>query len=263
METPSMTLESLVTMELRIFWPEQWSETALCAVSTSRSSGMARVRVAWVAWVINPTRKGMVGSQALIAFQQTNGFTKAYTSPVGSYRTNLEQGNLSFPVQNLDAEFVNNEIVIYATLGLPENLTTVTQVWQEGPLDGDTPLMHRMAAANRQSIGTVDFKTKKIGKTPTGAADPRLKRKNVHGVLNAVSWEILMPLGAIIARHMKAIRSAPLWFYLHIACQTSGYAIGNAGWATGMKIGSGSPARNNPHRNIGITLFTLATLSGM
>lgn len=81
-------------------------------------------------------------------------------------------------------------------------------------------------------------------------------------MLNAVSWGILMPLGAVIARYLKVFKSAdPAWFYLHVTCQTSAYIIGVAGWATGLKLGSDNgKIQYNVHRNIGITLFCLGTL---
>lgn len=84
----------------------------------------------------------------------------------------------------------------------------------------------------------------------------------IHGVLNAVSWGILMPLGAIIARYLKAFDFGdPAWFYLHVACQTSAYIIGVVGWATGIKLGSDSSGvQYSAHRTIGIVLFCLATL---
>lgn len=82
----------------------------------------------------------------------------------------------------------------------------------------------------------------------------------IHGVLNGVSWGIMMPIGAIIARH-KAIFSDPAWFYLHVGCQLSAYIIGVAGWATGIKLGNDSIGIiHSTHRNIGITLFIFATL---
>lgn len=77
-----------------------------------------------------------------------------------------------------------------------------------------------------------------------------------------VSWGILMPLGAVIARYLKVFKSAnPAWFYLHVACQTSAYAVGVAGWGTGLKLGSDSVGvTQNLHRRIGIALFCLGTL---
>ncbi|ONK59776.1 uncharacterized protein A4U43_C08F10520 [Asparagus officinalis] len=62
--------------------------------------------------------------------------------------------------------------------------------------------------------------------------------------------------------YLKAFKSAdPAWFYLHVACQSSAYIVGVAGWGTGLKLGSESAGVTYyPHRNIGITLFCLATL---
>ncbi|KHG21176.1 Putative ferric-chelate reductase 1 [Gossypium arboreum] len=66
----------------------------------------------------------------------------------------------------------------------------------------------------------------------------------------------------MIARYIRAFESAdPAWFYLHMLCQISGYAIGVAGWGTGLKLGTESPGiMYSSHRNIGIALFVLATV---
>lgn len=80
--------------------------------------------------------------------------------------------------------------------------------------------------------------------------------------MNAVSWGILMPIGAIVARYLKVFNSAdPTWFYLHITCQSTAYMAGVAGWATGLKLGRDSSGiQYDAHRIIGIILFCLATL---
>ena len=84
----------------------------------------------------------------------------------------------------------------------------------------------------------------------------------IHGILNTVSWGVLFPLGVIVARYMRTFPSAdPAWFYLHVGCQVSAYAIGVAGWGTGMKLGSESVGiQYRSHRYIGIALFCFATL---
>ncbi|KAI3703977.1 hypothetical protein L1987_74178 [Smallanthus sonchifolius] len=83
-----------------------------------------------------------------------------------------------------------------------------------------------------------------------------------HGVLNAVSWGVLMPMGAMVARYLKVFKMAhPAWFYIHVACQVTAYGVGVAGWATGLKLGSDSEGlKYTTHRNIGITLFVFGTL---
>jgi len=81
-------------------------------------------------------------------------------------------------------------------------------------------------------------------------------------VLNAVSWGILMPTGAIIARYLKVFKSAdPAWFYLHITCQASAYIVGISGFGTGLKLGSDSEGvEYDTHRAIAIVLVCLGTL---
>jgi len=73
---------------------------------------------------------------------------------------------------------------------------------------------------------------------------------------------VLFPLGVMIARYMRSFPSAdPAWFYIHVGCQISAYAIGVAGWGTGMKLGSQSEGvQYSVHRNLGIALFCFATL---
>ncbi|KAF8409683.1 hypothetical protein HHK36_005762 [Tetracentron sinense] len=214
----------------------------------------------WIAWAINPSSTKMVGAQALVAYQASNGSMVAYTSPVTSYRPSLQGGALSFPVSNISTEFLDGEMTIFATLELGSTSTTVNQVWQEGPLSGDTPLIHSTSGPNMQSMWTLNLLSGET--TAVGGGNSRTRRRNVHGVLTAISWGTLMPLGVIIARYLKVFKSAdPAWFYLHITCQSSAYIIGVAGWATGLKLGSDSVGvQYDAHRNIGITLFCLGTL---
>ncbi|KAK4803052.1 hypothetical protein SAY86_001255 [Trapa natans] len=217
----------------------------------------------WVAWAINPTSTGMDGAQAMVAYQQSNGSVRAYTSPIDGDQTKLEEGNLSFDVSDLSATYASGEMTIFATITLPAgNGTTVNQVWQEGPLTGGgTPGPHAFSGANTLSKGSLDFASGLVGSAGKGG-DSRLRRKYIHGLLNAVSWGILMPVGAMVARYLRVFESAdPAWFYLHVACQHSGYIVGVAGWATGLKLGSESKGITYAvHRTIGIVLFSLATL---
>jgi len=43
----------------------------------------------WVAWAINPTSKGMLGSQSFVIVHKSNATIKAYTLPITSYATML------------------------------------------------------------------------------------------------------------------------------------------------------------------------------
>ncbi|XP_020221320.1 cytochrome b561 and DOMON domain-containing protein At4g17280 [Cajanus cajan] len=217
----------------------------------------------WVSWAINPSgslSSTMVGAQALVAVSQSGGTPTVYTSSISSYGTQLAEGSISYNHTALSATRQNSEITIYATLTLPSGTTTLVHLWQDGPLSGSTPSMHAQDSSNLQAKESLDLVS---GSSQAGSSGGSLRRRrNVHGVLNALSWGTLMPLGAIIARYLKVFKSAdPAWFYLHVTCQTSAYIIGVAGWGTGLKLGSDSVGiKYNTHRTLGIVLFCLGTL---
>ncbi|KAE8715145.1 Cytochrome b561 and DOMON domain-containing protein [Hibiscus syriacus] len=120
--------------------------------------------------------------------------------------------------------------------------------------------MHVTSGPNVQSMATLNLLSGETATTNGGGS--KLRKRNIHGILNTVSWGILMPIGAITARYLKVFKSAdPAWFYLHAACQFSAYVVGVAGWGTGLKLGSESPGiQFDTHRTIGIVLFSLGTL---
>lgn len=214
----------------------------------------------WVAWALNPQSLSMAGSQALIAFPASNGALTVYTVSLQSTSPIIQNESLSFPVYSRDAEYLNGVMTIYASIGVPKNRTTVNQVWQAGTsFANGLPSAHPFTGDNVQSMGTLDLLS---GNAAQAGGNSRLHRRNTHGILNAISWGILLPIGAITARYLKVFKAAdPAWFYLHASCQTAGYAVGVAGWGTGLKLGSESSGITyQPHRNIGIALFCLGTL---
>ncbi|KAM7277097.1 hypothetical protein ACFE04_018963 [Oxalis oulophora] len=215
----------------------------------------------WTAWAINPNGPQMVGSQSLVALQNSSGQIHVYTTSLDSTSPSMDETDLSFPVSNLKGTFANSEMTIYATLHLPSNLLSTSQVWQEGPVSNGKPAAHATTGANGNSVGSIDFRS---GASTSGGSKTtsKQKRKNTHGVISAVSWGILMPMGVIIARYMKVFKAAnPAWFYLHIVCQSSAYVIGVAGWGLGLKLGKDSVGiEYTKHRSIGITLFVFGTL---
>lgn len=215
----------------------------------------------WVAWALNLKSQGMIGAQCLVALHNSNGLPYAYTSSVDSYDTSLRETPVSFPVQRLSAEYVSSEMIIFATLVLPNNHTSFHQVWNDGPVSGGTPQSHLTTGDNLKSLGSVDFASGNSDSSVGSGVSQQQKKKNAHGVLNTLSFGTLMPIGAMTARYMKVFKSAdPAWFYLHVACQCSAYIIGVAGWATGLTLGNNTGIHTRSHGNIGMTLFILGTL---
>ncbi|KFK32386.1 hypothetical protein AALP_AA6G234700 [Arabis alpina] len=224
----------------------------------------------WIAWAINPKSTGMAGSQALVASKDSKtGVASVTTFNIVSY-SSLIPGKLSFDVWDVKAEEeAAGDLRIFAKVKVPADLAAsgkVNQVWQVGP--GVAPngriQAHDFNAPNLGAVGSLDLTgaTTNVPVSGGGEANSRVHKRNIHGILNAVSWGILFPIGAMIARYMRIFESAdPAWFYLHVSCQFSAYVIGVAGWATGLKLGSESKGiQFNSHRNIGIALFAMATL---
>ncbi|KAJ9176819.1 hypothetical protein P3X46_012091 [Hevea brasiliensis] len=112
----------------------------------------------WIAWAINPTGTGMVGSQALVAFQNSEGSMTAYPTPVTSSSPSMQTGTLSFKVSNISATYDNNEMTIFAIVGPLENGTTVNHVWQAGnSVSNGIPQAHALSGPNIQSMGRINF----------------------------------------------------------------------------------------------------------
>lgn len=129
----------------------------------------------WISWGINPSGLRMVGTQALIAFQNSSGAMVRYTTPLESTSPTLQPGNLSFGVPSISAELEGNVMTIFATLQLAAGTTTVNQVWQVGPVSQGAPSAHSMDTANRQSVGSINL----LSGAATGGSNSRLRRRNV------------------------------------------------------------------------------------
>lgn len=97
----------------------------------------------------------MAGSQALLAHRDSNGSTVVKTYNISAYNSVVES-RLSFDVLEKKAEYSNGTIKIFARLALPENMTTLNQVWQVGPsVKNGIPDVHEFKKNNLDSKGTL------------------------------------------------------------------------------------------------------------
>ncbi|XP_052178248.1 cytochrome b561 and DOMON domain-containing protein At5g47530-like [Diospyros lotus] len=112
----------------------------------------------WIAWAINPTSTGMAGSQALVAFHNSNGSMTAYPTPITSYSPSMLPGALSFQVSNLSAEYIEDEMTIFAIVGPLDHATSLSHVWQAGSsVSSNIPNMHATSGEHLQSMGKLNF----------------------------------------------------------------------------------------------------------
>ncbi|XP_021907396.1 auxin-induced in root cultures protein 12 [Carica papaya] len=129
----------------------------------------------WIAWAINPTSTGMVGSQALIAFKSDDGKAiNVKTYNISSYH-DVKESKLSFDVWNMRAESLgkDNSIAIFAVVKVPEKAEKVNQVWQVGSkVSEGQPRAHQMAPANLNARAVLQLEGKRAPSPSSGATAP-------------------------------------------------------------------------------------------
>ncbi|XBH71003.1 hypothetical protein VPH35_098545 [Triticum aestivum] len=218
----------------------------------------------WVAWGLNPFGEGMAGAQALLAApSSSSGAWAVRTYNISGYALGAP-GPIAFPATGLAAELgADGRVRVSGTLSVGQGAAVLNQVWQVGSaVSGDgIPAPHAMGGDNLAAKAKLDLVRQTTSSSDSGGSG-LARERNIHGILNAVSWGLLLPMGAIFARYLKTFRSAdPAWFYLHVTCQIIGYGVGVAGWATGINLGNASNGVTyGLHRSIGIAAFALATL---
>ncbi|KAM0833498.1 hypothetical protein ACQ4PT_064226 [Festuca glaucescens] len=118
----------------------------------------------WVAWGLNPSGTGMVGTQAVVAFRHSNGSLVAYPTVLDSYAPSMapaDAAELGFPVSDVAAEYAKKgeEMVVYATVALPAGKgSKFNHVWQQGSsVVIDVPAAHPTTGDNILSTGAIDF----------------------------------------------------------------------------------------------------------
>ncbi|GAB4830319.1 hypothetical protein Ancab_019957 [Ancistrocladus abbreviatus] len=127
----------------------------------------------WIGWGINPNGTHMLGSQALVAFKQSNGTATANKFQLISY-SNIQEGPLTFNVSDLSAGSSGQNLMIFATWTLPTG-TTVNQIWQTGPgVSNGKPQPHATTGDHLKSFGVLKLTQTAAapGGGPVGAPEP-------------------------------------------------------------------------------------------
>ncbi|PSS35085.1 Cytochrome b561 and DOMON domain-containing protein [Actinidia chinensis var. chinensis] len=93
----------------------------------------------WVAWGINPTSPRMVGTQAIVAYQEPDGTMTVYTSLV------------------------------------PDNTFALNHVWQDEAMNGKSLGMHDLSGSHLQSMGTLNLTSGQASASHGGDSNTVLK----------------------------------------------------------------------------------------
>lgn len=160
----------------------------------------------WIAWAINPTQTGMAGSQALVAFKDSNGSMTVKTYNISSY-SSLVEGKISLEVPESSAEYSDKSMKIFATVKLPKTMTEVNHVWQVGgSVEEGMPVKHEFQPANLKAMGKLQLQltenaqsngtaTTPVGSpsiAPTTSITPSPSPRTNSGSRNTISYAFLM-----------------------------------------------------------------------
>ncbi|KAF8776172.1 hypothetical protein HU200_003864 [Digitaria exilis] len=250
-----------------------WTYDAANATLDAAFTGTFISPSGWVAWGVNADAPAMTGSRVLAAFSDpSNGALLALPfllSPdVKLQSSPLVSRPLDIPLLASSASLVSSssrtvrdgaKVTIAATIRLSPNRTRVHFVWNRGLyVQGYSPTIHPTDASDLASHATVDILTTATEASPIASATLQW----LHGSLNALSWGLLLPVGAAVARYLRPCASTgPAWFYAHAAVQAAGYSLGAAGFALGLVMGSASPGVTYKlHRGLGIAAATAGSL---
>ncbi|KAK6919245.1 AIR12, DOMON domain [Dillenia turbinata] len=227
----------------------------------------------WVGWGINPNTPEMTGTRALIAFPDPNSgqlvllpymidpTVKLQRTPLLSRPLDIHLLSSSATLYGGKMATIHNgaTIQIYAALKLVPNKTRIHCVWNRGLyVQGYSPTIHPTTADDLSSIATIDV----LSASASVDHNNVQTLKTVHGIMNAISWGIMLPLGTVTARYLRHIQAlGPTWFYFHAGVQLSAYFIGTVGFAIGIRLGELSPGVTyGLHRKLGFAAFCLGGL---
>ncbi|KAI4378249.1 hypothetical protein MLD38_015753 [Melastoma candidum] len=230
----------------------------------------------WVGVGINPDSAEMTGTRALIAFPDPNSgqivllpyvldpTVKLQKSPLLSRPLDIHLLSSSAALYGGKMATVHNgaEIQIFATVNLSPNKTRIHFVWNRGLyVQGYSPTIHPTTINDLSSTATIDV----LSKTTGAHQDSTRTLKVIHAIINAISWGILLPIGAAIARYLRHVKSlGPAWFYAHAGAQLFAFFLGTVGFAIGVRLGELSPGVvYGTHRKLGFAAFALGAIQTM
>ena len=178
--------ESLSVQGATIAWTLQ-NEDAANRTLNVLFSGVAPSSSGWVGWGLNLGPKpAMVGTQAFIAFQASNGST------ILTY--NLSSYDGGFSCAPIDLEVLSTQVQILAGTTIqmlvslrlqPNQSTSLNHVWNRGPsVSNFIPASHDLDAADLLGLKTIDMATGSSNFTLSAPSRQTLKNVRMPDIPN-------------------------------------------------------------------------------
>ncbi|KAL6062525.1 DBH-like monooxygenase protein 1, variant 2 [Balamuthia mandrillaris] len=217
---------------LKVFWTRHDNEDLTMAFQMDNVEG-------WLGYGFAKTAGKMVGSNVLIASHaEVDAFAyRLVDSPRGADKEN-DALNVTNKMVVSDGAQLTVFVRLLGIVGDKHDVVYATGAWTgQGPAD------HH---ANFGS-GSIDFASGSVH-----VDDGRQLKLKLHGLLMALGWGILLPLGTFWPRFFK--RYDPLWFHLHRVFQVLGLLIALVALWLGLTAGSETHAT---HMGIGFTVMSI------
>ncbi|XP_022759829.1 cytochrome b561 and DOMON domain-containing protein At3g07570 [Durio zibethinus] len=200
----------------------------------------------------------MVGSSAMVGWISSDGtgIVKPYYLGGQTPRQVLpDQGNLAIVASSSSITLRSSRLYMAFQLNTSQPLSRV--LYSVGQI-GVIPSSPGYALAeHRDKVSTVLNYV--AGTSASNSPQSRLRRS--HGILNMLSWGILMIIGAIVARHFK--QWDPVWFYSHAVIQSCAFILGLSGIICGFVLEDRLKTDVSTHKGLGIFILALGCLQVM
>ncbi|GJX22713.1 cytochrome b561 and DOMON domain-containing protein-like protein, partial [Tanacetum coccineum] len=200
---------------------------------------------------------GMVGSSAVVGWVVDDGsatMKRYYLGGKTPSQVIVDQGNLQ--ILSNTSSIISYSSRVYLAFQLVSGLPSRQLVLAVGSSNNQPPKSpsYRLTAHRNQITVAFNYASGQGNEVSAPYSD--LKR--IHGILNAVGWGVLIPIGAMIARYLKHLGS--FWFYAHSSIQLSGFIIGTSGIITGLILNDRIDINVAKHKALGLIVVTLACL---
>ncbi|XP_071701410.1 cytochrome b561 and DOMON domain-containing protein At3g07570-like [Rutidosis leptorrhynchoides] len=200
---------------------------------------------------------GMVGSTAIVGWiaGDSSAIMKRYfLGGKTPSQVVVDQGNLQ--IMNTTSSIISFSSRIYMAFQLVADQPTQQLVFAVCSNNNHAPTSpnFRLTAHRNQISIAFDYASGQGNQV----SSPYSSLKRTHGILNAVGWGVLLPIGAMIARYLKHLGS--YWFYAHSSIQLSGFIIGLSGIISGLVLNDRIDINVAKHKAIGLIVITLGCL---